>query len=239
VGLLVQWVVQWVELYYFGHRPEKPAEYLAYWHTHGGAHHYFIVSEKTAKQLIAKDRYWKVEREVTGQNFFDVFSRYADFAVKKVGDIYYVAVDPNFMGWWIGKDGWRINTIKDILGAEIKLLYCIFIAESGMKWYLGQARFTEGRRGLKYDEPGEYIAIEWEGDFVKQLSISQPIHGFIAPWQIKRVLGILRIGGMEEGFRDHLLNNPEALRLAIKQVRKMFQLMPWIKVEDNGEVKEI
>jgi len=221
--------VKYVELYYFG-RPNKPEKYLAYWHTHGGSHHYMVLDEETAKQLI-KDG-WKIRREVTAENFFDVFRRYADFAVKKVGDTYYVAVQPNLMGWWIGKNGQRINAIKNILGCEVKLLNCIFIAKNKI-WYIGSVRFTEDKRGLllQYNKPGEYIAIEWEGDFVKQFSN----HGFIAPWQIKMVLGMLRI--TEEG--SQLLSNPEALRMAVKQARKMFQLLPWIRVEDNGEVKEI
>ena len=222
--------MKYVELYYFG-RPNKPEKYLAYWHTHGGSHHYMVLDEETAKQLI-KDG-WKIRREVTAENFFDVFRRYADFAVKKVGDTYYVAVQPNLMGWWIGKNGQRINAIKNILGCEVKLLNCIFIAKSNKIWYIGSVRFTEDKRGLllQYNKPGEYIAIEWEGDFVKQFSN----HGFIAPWQIKMVLGMLRI--TEEG--SQLLSNPEALRMAVKQARKMFQLLPWIRVEDNGEVKEI
>jgi predicted RNA-binding protein YlqC (UPF0109 family) len=227
----VRWgFLKWVELYYFG-RPEKPEKYLAYWRTRGGAHHYIIVQRPDAEQLIKKG--WRVEREVTAENFFSVFRRYADFAVKKVGGIYYVTVLPNFMGWWIGKDGQRINAIKNILGCEVKLLYCIFIAKSNKTWYIGSVRFTEDKRGLllQYNKPGEYIAIEWEGGFVKQFSN----HGFIAPWQIKRVLGMLRVGEEE----CQLLNNPEALRVAVKQARKMFQLLPWIRVEDNGEVKEI
>jgi hypothetical protein len=232
IGEVIKLQGPWIELYYFGHLKEKPKEHLAYWHTAGGGHHYVITSEEVAKQLQLNG--WKVVREITAENFFNAFKRYADFAVKKVGDIYYVAVQPNFMGWWIGKNGQRINTIKNILGCEVKLLYCIFIAKSGKTWYIGSVRFTEDKRGLllQYNKPGEYIAIEWEGDFVKQFSN----HGFIAPWQIKRILGILK---MEEGSRSQLLNNAEALRAAIKQARKMFQLMPWIRVEDSGEVKRV
>jgi predicted PilT family ATPase len=250
VGLLVQWV----ELYYFGHRPEKPEKYLAYWHTHGGAHHYFIVSEKTAKQLVTKDRHWKIEKEITAENFFKVFKRYTEFAVRKVDNTVYIAIPPSYRGWWIGKGGFRIKTIQQILGSKIILVNCVYVMERAGVWFIKLQKYFgeiewKGRNSWeifakakiylhKLDIPKKsltekHIQIEFQGDFVKDLSDSNYREGYIAPWQITKVFGLL------EYNIDEVKIIPNSIIEAIKILSRIFRDLPFIKIGNNGVVNII
>ena len=221
--------MRYVELYYFGHNLEKP-NYLAYWHTRGGAHHYFIVDQNTADQLIKKDRYWRIEREIAAENFFKVFKRYTEFAVRKVDNTIYIAIPPSYRGWWIGKEGFRIKTIQHILNSKIILVNCIYVRK---------------RRVIRNDIinviwfirlPPKYIQVELQDSFtfVKDFSDSNYTEGYVAPWDIKRILGLLEyIDDLE------IRNIPNSTIEAIRIATRIFRGLPFIKIGNNGVVNII
>jgi hypothetical protein len=241
--------MRWVELYYFGHNPEKPNAYLAYWRTRGGAHYYFIVDEDAARQLIAKDRYWRIEKEVTAENFFQIFKRYTEFSVKKVNNIMYIAVPPHLKGWWIGKGGFRIKTIQRILGLKIMLVDCLYVMKRAGVWFVKLPKYFgeiewKGRSSWemfaktkiylhKLDIPKKpltekYIQVEFQGGLVKDMSNSNCRKGYIAPWQITKVLGL----ALEQDVGE-LKIIPNSITEATTILSRIFRGLPFIKIDDG------
>jgi hypothetical protein len=215
--------MRYVELYYFGHKFSKPDTYLAYWHTSGGAHHYFITSLDVAERLRAMDGDWKITQEVTSKNFFQVLKRYTEFDTRKANNTVYVAIPPYLRGWWIGKGGHRIRQIQNILSTRVVLVDCVYVKRRSGIWFI---RWQESQ------EWPRYIGIEpHDESFVKDLSDSNSRQGYMAPWNIKRLIGLVEY---VDDWDVKIIPNStmESIRIA----RKIFDL-PFIKLGTDGTIE--
>jgi hypothetical protein len=217
--------MMYVELYYFGHRFSKPDTYLAYWHTGGGAHHYFITSLDVAERLRAMDGDWKITREVTAENFFKVLKRYTEFETRKVNNMVYVAIPPYLRGWWIGKGGHRIRQIRNILSTRVALVDCLYVKRRSGIWFI---RWQESQ------EQPRYIGIELHDGsrFVKDLSDSNSIKGYMAPWNIQRLMGLVEY---IDDWDVKII--PDSTMEAIRIARQIFQDLPFIKLGTDGTIE--
>jgi hypothetical protein len=215
--------MRWVELHYFGHRFTKPDTYLAYWHTGGGAHHYIITSFDVAEKLRAADhRNWKITREVTEENFFKVLKRYTEFEVRKADNTVYIAIPPYLRGWWIGKGGHRIRKIQNILSSKVTLVDCPYVKRRRI-WFI---RWQE-------QEQTRYVGIEpHDGSLVKDLSDSNGRQGYMAPWNIKRLMGLVEY---VDDWDVKII--PDSTMEAIRIARQIFRDLPFIKLGTDGTIE--
>jgi hypothetical protein len=211
--------MRYVELYYFGHKFSKPDTYLAYWHTGGGAHHYFITSLDVAERLRGD---WKITQEVTAENFFKVLKRYTEFDTRKANNTVYVAIPPYLRGWWIGKRGHRIRQIQNILSTSITLVDCLYVKRRSGIWFIRWQESQELR----------YIGIEHDGPLVKDLSDSNGRQGYMAPWNIKRLMGLVEY---VDDWDVKII--PDSTMEAIRIARKIFRDLPFIKLGTDGTIE--
>jgi hypothetical protein len=228
-------MMSWVYLWYYGRKlylksHDVAENVLAFWRSSGGGIYRMIVKDNVAEDFRKKyGRYGSIEiTKVEPDNLLRLLRGIVDFAWREHNGIIYISAmrdyDATFdgrtsstIGWWIGKQGWRIKEIKKILGKPVKVVDCIPVTV-----HMGYYVHTTAdwlRIALAFHNPDNPDKV-WRGVYNTRYCF--------ALWRLKKVIGLM-------DDENKISQSVEA----INYIKNYVKDLPFIRVNDDGVVEVV
>lgn len=155
----------------------SPEQRFAYWHSGGGTQHRCVIP---AENPIPDG--WREGRQVTKDNFEEIFKTYASFEMREFDSVVEIAIVPHQKGWWIGKGGEKIRRIKKIFQKDVRLTDAIFlelVQKSDTDFFWTKDGEIIGKKGDYHDE--DIISPRRDAGLGFMV-----VSGWIASWKLKK-----------------------------------------------------
>jgi len=163
------WGLRWDPFEHF-----TPEEILAHWRSSSGKTQSVIALRRLEKIPCDKNHPW-VEKEIRGwENILNALRGMVDFAWREVGGVIELAIDPYYKGWWIGKKGWRIRKLEELVGRQIR-----FVSYVQVSWG-GAPGNVIAEKILEEEMRDVFIGWCWSGRGYRMLTL--------APWGLEELL---------------------------------------------------
>jgi hypothetical protein len=189
-----------------------------------------IIPNDVAEEF--KKKYWRygsIEvKPVDSSNLLTLLRGIVDFAWREHDGVIYISAMRDYdaafdgrktsmVGWWIGKEGWRIKELKKILGKPVKVVDCIPVhIDNG---YYVHVCGDGLPIVLSFDNPDKPDKV-WRGQYSSRYCF--------ASWRLKKVRGLINEAG-QITFSDE----------AVKHMREDLRDLPFIHVTDDGVVEVV
>lgn len=159
---------------------------LAQWSTSGG-HHWAAVVVVPPFPLEKWERGMKKIDELTSREVLPAMQKLVDFVYRELDSRIELAVPPSRVGWWIGKNGWRVKALHAACQKKVKILPAVLVVARVVVPPAGDTEMKALRKTL---ECYPHLLL-----YPHRISICDSADCWVAPWGVEElILGINHLG---------------------------------------------
>lgn len=151
---------------------------LAQWSTSGG-HHWAAVVVVPPFPLEKWEGKLKEIKELASQEVLPAMQKLVDFVYRELDSRIELAVPPSRVGWWIGKNGWRVKALHAACGKEVKILPAMLMVARVVSPPAGDPEMKALRKTL---ERFSHLLL-----YPHRIAICDSADCWVAPWGVEEL----------------------------------------------------